>query len=136
VGVLDSGGNLQWQNAYNGGTYCYFNGYSEICASVGAFVYALHQTSDGGYVLAGDGHLELTDEFPLVPWLAKVGPNGNLLWQHLYYQVSTTGRPLSQYFASSAVARDGGFLGVGYTEDYTTGLGLLYAVKTDSSGLC
>jgi hypothetical protein len=133
---LDSGGNVQLQNAYNGGTYCFFNGYSETCTSIGAFVDSLHQTSDGGFVLAGDGHVELTDEAPLVPWLAKTDSNGNLLWQRLYYQTSAAGRPLSEYFASSALATDGGFLALGWTEDYTTGLGLLYAVKTDSSGLC
>ena len=44
----------QWQQAYSGG------------------VYSLHQTTDGGYLLAGDSNLELSDEAPLAPWLAKV----------------------------------------------------------------
>ena len=133
---LDSSGSLQWQKAYSGGTYCYFNGFAEVCVPIGALVYSMHQASDGGYVLGGAGDLELLDSVPLVPWLAKVDLSGNLLWQNFYYQVYTTGRPLSQYFASAAPARDGGFIAVGFTEDYAKGLGLLYAVKTDSSGLC
>ena len=133
---LDSSGNFQWQKAYSGGTYCYFNGYNEVCAPIGALIYSVHPASDGGYVLAGAGDLELLDSVPLVPWLAKVNLSGNLLWQNFYYQVYSTGRPLSQYFASAAPARDRGFVAVGFTEDYAKGLSLLYAVKTDSSGLC
>jgi len=133
---LDSSGNLQWQNAYSGGTYCYYNGYDEVCTQIGAYVYSAHQTRDGGYVLAGDGKLELRDSVPEVPWLAKVDSSGNLLWQHFYYQVASTGRPLSQYFASSALARDGGFVAVGSTDGEATGVGRLYVVKSDSTGLC
>src|SRR5262249_25432718 len=64
---LDAAGTLQWQHAYSGG--CYFNGYT--CTNIGAVSYSLHRTSDGGYVLAGDGDLELTGSGYLVPWLAK-----------------------------------------------------------------
>ena len=46
-----------------------------------------------------------------------------------------TGRPLSEYFASSTLTTDGGVLAVGYTENYENGKGELYAVKTDSAGL-
>ncbi len=132
---LGTDGTIQWQNAYSGGVYCYFNGYSETCTDIGAVIYSVHQTADGGYVLAGDGDLELTDSVPLVPWLAKVDGSGNLTWQHFYYQTYTTGRPLSQYFAASALAPDGGYLAVGVTENYAAQKNELYVVKTDSSGL-
>jgi hypothetical protein len=72
----------------------------------------------------------------LVPWLGKVDSSGNLQWEHLYYQVYTTGRPLSEYFAASDVASDGGYVAAGWTENYALQLGLLYVVKIDSSGLC
>ncbi len=134
---LYSNGNTQWQQAYESGVYCFFNGYSETCTDLGPFIYSVHQTSDGGYVLAGDANLVLSDSTPIEEWLAKVDSSGNLLWQHLYYQVyAPTGRPLGEYFASATLAQDGGFMALGITENYTAGLHLLYAVKTDSAGLC
>jgi hypothetical protein len=137
---LNASGTIQWQKAYrgaaSGGTYCYFNGYSETCTDIGAVIYSARPTADGGYVLAGDGALTLSDSAPIVPWLARVDSSGNLLWQHFYYQVyQPTGRPLSEYFASSSVTPDGGTLSLGWTESYSTLKGELYAVKTDSAGL-
>jgi hypothetical protein len=132
---LDGNGNIQWQKAYSGGTYCYSNGYSESCTDIGAVIYSAQRTPDGGYILAGDGDLTLQDNVPLVPWLAKVDSSGNLLWQHFYYQTyQPTGRPLSEYFASSTVTPDGGTLALGWTENYSKLKGELYGVKTDSTG--
>jgi len=127
---LDATGTLQWQRAYSGEVYC--SGYG--CTATGAVSYSLHQTSDGGYLLAGDGDTA-SGYVQLVPWLAKADASGNLLWQHLYYQTYTTGAPLSQYFAASALAPDGGFTAAGPTENYHAQKNELYAVKTDSSGL-
>jgi hypothetical protein len=133
---LDTNGKIQWQKAYSGGIYCFENGFSETCANIGGVAYSIHQASDGGYVLAGDGNLKLNDSVPLEPWLAKVDASGNLQWQHLYYQVNpATGRPLSEYFASSATTADGGIFGVGFTESLSDSIGNLFGVKTDGSGL-
>ena len=133
---LDSGGNIVWQKAYNGGIYCYFNGYNTTCVLITALPYSVHPTADGGYVLAGLGQLELLDSVPQVPWLAKIDSVGNLLWQYFYYDVYSTGRPISQYFASSTPTNDGGFMALGFTEkNDITFIGELYAVKTDSAGL-
>ena len=132
---LDSAGDIQWQNSLSGGLYCFFNGFSETCANLTAVAYTAHQTADGGYVLTGDETLKLTDSTPLEPWIAKVDANGALLWQHLYYQTNkTSGRPLSEYFASSAATTDAGFFGLGFTENATSGDGELLTVKTDSAG--
>jgi hypothetical protein len=132
---LDAAGDIQWQNALSGGLYCFFNGFSETCANLTAVAYTAHQTSDGGYVLTGDETLKLIDETPLEPWIAKVDANGSLLWQHLYYQTNmTSGRPLSEYLASSAATSDGGFFGLGFTENATSGDGELLAAKTDATG--
>jgi hypothetical protein len=99
-------------------------------------IYALHPTPDGGFILAGDGPLLLSDEAPIVPWLAKIDASGNLQWQHFYYQIyPPTGRPLSEYFAASSVTPGGGSLSLGWTENYSTLKGELFAVKTDSAGL-
>jgi hypothetical protein len=133
---LNSSGNIVWQKAYNGGVYCYFNGFSTVCTIITALPYSVHQTADGGYVLAGLGQLELLDSVPQVPWLAKVDSGGNLLWQYFYYDLSTAGRTISQYFASSTPTNDGGFMALGFTEkNDPTSIGELYAVKTDSAGL-
>ena len=43
---------------------------------------------------------------------------------------------MGEYFAGSDVAKDGGFVAAGWTEGHSTGLGVLFVIKTDSSGLC
>ncbi|HEY4271038.1 MAG TPA: hypothetical protein VGM65_03465 [Candidatus Udaeobacter sp.] len=118
---LDSNGDIEWQRAYTGG----------------AEVFSLHQTSDGDYVVAGDGILILVGgQRQLVPWLEKVDSDGNLLWQYLYFDIwPPTGRPLSEYFASSSLTKDEGIMALGYTENYEEMQGELYAVRTDNAGL-
>jgi hypothetical protein len=126
---LDSSGNILWQNAYSGGSY--------LGTELGVVIYSVHQTSDGGFFLAGDGEDKLQEGGRLVPWIGKVDASGNLLWEQFYYQIyAPTGRALSEYFAGADVAEDGGFIAAGYTEDYLAQRGLLLVVKTDSSGQC
>ena len=127
---LDSNGNILWQNAYSGGSY--------LTQELGVGIYSVRQTADGGYFLAGDGNDKLAPQpGVVVPWLGKVDSNGNLLWEYFYYQVyKPTGRSLSEYFAGGDVAKDGGYIAAGWTEDYANGLGRLFVVKTDGSGLC
>lgn len=124
---LDASGKIVWQRAYSGG-----NDYS---VELGLVIYSVHQTADGGYFLAGDGNDQLVND-ELVPWMGKVDSSGKLIWDFFYYQVYTTGLPLSEYFAGSDVAKDGGLVAAGWTEDYSKGLGLLFLVKTDSTGQC
>ena len=129
---LDATGTLQWQRAYSGEVYC--SGYG--CTATGAVSYSLHQTPDGGYVLAGDGDLLLGSSVYLVPWLAKTDASGALLWQRFYYQASPEyGTPLSEDFQASAPVPGGGFLATGPTLNSSTQKHQLYAVRTDSSGL-
>jgi hypothetical protein len=71
----------------------------------------------GPVLVAEDGDLKLLDSAPLVPWMAKVDANGNLLWQYFYYETHRTGRTLSEYFASSTLTGDGGALALGFTEN-------------------
>ena len=109
---------------------------SETCTDVGGFVYSLHQTSDGGYLLAGDSNLEMSDGAPIEAWQAKVDATGNLVWQHLYYQTyAPTGRPLGGFFPAAAPAPGGGSLAVGPILDYPTQKDLLFTVRTDTPGL-
>jgi hypothetical protein len=129
---LDANGNLLGQKVYTGGLYC-FEG---TCNAIGGVIYSVQPTADGGYALAGDEDFVSEGLVQLVPWMGKVDANGNLLWQHDYFQVyAPTGRPLSEYFASSIVTPDGGVLALGYTENYALQKGELYGVKTDGQGL-
>jgi hypothetical protein len=131
---LTADGSVQSQVAYSAGVYCFDNGYSETCTAVGGDVYSLQQEPDGGYVLAGDANLELLDEAPIVPWLARVDSSGGLVWQEQDYQIlPATGRPLSEYFASSTLTPEGP-LALGWTENYGNGLGELFGVQTDANG--
>lgn len=133
---LDANGASEWQKAYSAGEHCFFGVIGRQCADIGGLAYSLHQVADGGYVFAGAGHLRLRDSVPLVPALTKTDASGNLQWQHFYYEAHpTTGRPISQYFASSAVTSDGGHLAVGFSENPADFKGELFAVRTDSAGL-
>jgi hypothetical protein len=131
---LDANGNSQWQKAHSGGVHCFSYG-KTTCSAVGATVYSVNRTSDGGYLLGGAGQLTLAYGLPLVPWLAKTDADGNLVWQYFYYQSYPSGSPSSQYFASSDVAGNGGFLALGFTTHPTEYSGELLAVKTDGDGL-
>jgi len=63
----DSSGNMQWNKTYGG--------------SLDEEAYAVQQTSDGGYILAG-----FTDSFSdnRDIWLIKTDPSGNIEWSQAY----------------------------------------------------
>jgi hypothetical protein len=128
---LNPTGTIAWQQAYSGGVSCN-SGYYQSCHTIGGSVYSLQQTSDGGYQLAGDTN---PAQFGgLVPWLAKVDRGGALVWQQADYQVNTsTGLPLSEYFASSTQTPVGP-LALGYTENYSNLHGELLVAQPDTSG--
>jgi hypothetical protein len=131
---LTAGGSIDQQVAYSAGVYCFSNGYNTTCYAVGADVYSLHQTADGAFVLAGDTNLLLNDSAPIVPWLARVDSSGAFVWRDDVYQVHpVTGRPLSEYFASSTLTAAGP-LAVGFTENLSNGLGELLGAQVDANG--
>jgi hypothetical protein len=129
---LTPSGAIDWQRAYSAGLDCDSGGYGTTCRNIGGGVYSLHQTGDGGYLLAGDTNLEQFNG--LVPWLAKTDGSGALVWQEADYQVNTTtGAPLSEYFASLALT-PAGPIALGSTENYSTLRDELLAVQTDANG--
>ena len=131
---LDSQGTIEFQRAYEGGVYCFFNGYSETCTSIGGIASALQQTKDGGFILAGASNIEMADGVPLEPWLARVDSAGQLVWQENDYRVNPqTGRPLSENFAGVTITNTG-FFALGSTENLSNGRGELLGVSTDSDG--
>ncbi|HJU36596.1 MAG TPA: hypothetical protein VJ716_04155 [Gaiellaceae bacterium] len=128
---LSANGSIQSQTAYSGGLYCLD---SETCTPIGGVVNSVHQTADGGFVLAGDADLIQGGELGLAPWLAKVDGGGAVVWQEQDYQsLASTGAALSEDFAASALTSVGP-LAVGRTENYANGLGELLGVQTDATG--
>lgn len=128
---LTPAGSIDWQRAYPGGIDCDAD-YAVTCRTIGGGVYSLHQTGDGGYLLAGDTNpLQFNG---LVPWLAKIDGSGAIVWQEADYQVNPpTGAPLSEYFASSALTPVGP-VALGATENYANLREELLVVQTDANG--
>jgi len=121
---LDANGQIEWQKAYSGGVVCHYFG----CSAIGGLAYSVNQTADGGYSVAGAGDEVGGHGKSMVPWLAKTDASGNLMWQYFYGS-------LSQYFASSTLMSDGGYLALGFAENPVDLKGELLAVRTDSAGL-
>jgi hypothetical protein len=107
-----SSGNMQWNRTYGG------VGFEEA--------YALVQTSDGGYALAG-----LTESFGAGSqdfWLVKTDGSGNAQWNRTYGGTGGDGaRSLIQ-------TGDGGYALAGVTIPLGSGYTDAYLVKTDSAG--
>jgi hypothetical protein len=128
---LDPNGSIRSQTAYSGGVYCLD---TETCTTIDGVVNSVHQTADGGFILAGDADLIQAGEPGPVPWLAKVDSSGALVWQEQDYQsLASTGAALSEDFASSTLTGVGP-LAVGRTENYSNGLGEVLGVQTNGSG--
>jgi hypothetical protein len=108
----DADGNMQWNKTYGGTGY-------EVA-------YALVQTGDGGYALAG-----YTDSFGAGngdAWLIKTDADGNMVWNETYGGTGSDG-------ASSAVqTSDGGYALAGATSSFGAGLADMWLVKTDTEG--
>jgi hypothetical protein len=91
---LDSNSNLQWQKQYQ------FPGLSTQ-------LYALRQTSEGGYVWAGD--VQNFNSCPECALVVKLDSNGNIQWQHSYSGLNEAQANDVQQ------TTDGGFVIAGYT---------------------
>jgi hypothetical protein len=109
VAKLDSIGNLQWQKQYQPS-----GGRSQV--------YALKQTSDGGYIWAGD--LENSNcECAIV---VKLDSSGNVQWQKTYGVVANA--------TDIRQTVDGGYVVGGVTPPSPSGIVHAWIAKLDSSG--
>jgi hypothetical protein len=135
---LDSNGATQWQNRYDSGRVCYYDAFGNyVCSDFGTLSYAIRQTADGGYALAGDLQILDPSDGQLVQpaWLLKTDARGQLQWQHDYYAVwAPTGHVLGSNFYGVAQSGDGGFVAVGEREYYNLQANEVWVVKTDSNG--
>jgi hypothetical protein len=92
VAKFDSSGNLQWQKQYQ----------SSIGSSA---LYALSQTSDGGYVWAG--YLQDSSTYAEYVIVAKLDSSGDIQWQ------KTSG--IAEYATDVRQTTDGGYIVGGVT---------------------
>ncbi len=88
--------------------------------------YSVQQTTDGGYIVVGEGSPDLLD---YDAWLIKTDASGTATWGQAF---STANDNDGGY--SVRQTDDGGYVVAGYTGEVGTGKADVYLVKTDSSG--
>jgi hypothetical protein len=126
---IDSEGNLEWdKHIYNGNSHCIFR--------------TIQQTSDGGYILAGETHgislLSLMFSVGGDIWLLKTDSDGNIEWE------KTFGNKILEDGAFDVeITDDGGYLVAGFTKGFGAGITFTpgsppiskaWVVKTDADG--
>ncbi|NQS98453.1 MAG: T9SS type A sorting domain-containing protein [candidate division Zixibacteria bacterium] len=102
-------GDTVWTRTYSG--------------SVAVKGYSVQQTTDGGYIVAGDDY-----SFGAVSWnpyLVRTDAAGDSLWTHSYIgSVSSECHSVRQ-------TTDGGYVAAGYTSDYGAGLFDFYLIRLE-----
>lgn len=86
----------------------------------------VRQTSDNGYIIAGS-----TSSFGnglLDPWLIKTNSQGDTLWTKTYGGIE------GDFFKTASQTDDGGYIAIGTTLSFGSGLQDFYLVKTNASG--
>ncbi len=92
---LDSAGNSIFEKTYNRSTFNQFKSDDRA--------YAVQQTSDGGYIVAGETDSQLKNSSSLDVWILKLDSAGNLIWD--------------KTFGASGVAMDDGAFSIQQTTD-------------------
>jgi hypothetical protein len=108
---LDPEGNVVWQKAYGG--------------KGSDWVWAVQQTNDGGYILAG-GYGFSQYDYDL--WVLKLGEKGNVEWQKTY------GGALLDSAYSVQQTSDGGYIVAGWTDSFGASSGDAWVLKLDQDG--
>jgi len=109
---LASNGNVDWQKTYGG--------------SDGDEVWSVQQTSDGGYIVAGQtwSFGAGSSDF----WVLKLASNGNVDWQKTY------GDSDGDAAYSVQQTSDGGYIVAGHTELFGDGFSDFWVLKLASNG--
>jgi len=109
---LNSNGAIQWEKTYGGSGY--------------DFARSIRQTSDGGYIVAGE-----TSSFGANTevWVLKLDADGNIQWQKTY------GGPNYDIAHSIQQTSNGGFIVAGETNSFGSGDYDVWVLKLDSNGI-
>jgi hypothetical protein len=108
----DASGTMQWNKTYGG--------------TINEWAYALVQTTDGGYALAGETRSFGASNYNY--WLVKTDASGNMQWNQTY------GGTSDDRANALVQTTDDGYALAGYTASFGAGLFDFWLVKTDSSG--
>jgi uncharacterized delta-60 repeat protein len=109
---LDSAGNVEWTKTIGGSDW--------------DEAYSIIQSSDGGYVVAGETSSFGAGGFDF--YVVKLDSAGNVEW------TKTIGGSYSDVAYSIIQSSDGGYVVAGYTESFGAGGRDIYVVKLDSAG--
>jgi tetratricopeptide (TPR) repeat protein len=110
----DSSGNKQWDKTFGG---------TKNDAAI-----KVQQTSDGGYIIAGDTWSYGSGNGNSDAWLIKTDSSGNKQWDKTF---GGTGEDKAK---SAQQTKDGGYIITGETESYGTGMKDIWLMKTDAIG--
>lgn len=122
---LDSSGNLQWQKALGG--------------SGEEFAYDIKQTTDGGYIIAGETSSQSSGDISGTylgvkdSWIVKLGTTGTIIWEKRFGGIGT------DITYSVAQTSDGGYIASGTTTSNIgnstyNGQGDFWIIKLDTAG--
>lgn len=109
---LDGSGNIAWQKTYGGDD-------NDIA-------YAIQQTSDGGFVVAGETSSFGAGEKDF--WILKLDVNGNILWQKAY------GGSKDDMAYSICESSDGKYVVAGESSSFGAGNVDFWVLKLDENG--
>jgi TolB-like protein len=108
----DANGNIIWAKTYGG--------------TGGDWAFSVQQTSDGGYIVAGETNSFGTGSDDII--LIKTDANGNIVWAKTY------GGTGYDWVFSVQQTSDGGYIVTGSTYSFGAGYNDIILIKTDANG--
>jgi uncharacterized delta-60 repeat protein len=111
---LDSNGNVTWEKAYS--------------IKENDSAYSIQETSDGGYIVAGNTYSVVRSDDDSDMWILKLDSNGNVTWEKTY------GGRESDGATSIQETSDGGYIVAGSTRSFGAGNNDIWVLKLDGNG--